>query len=138
MRTAADPPSPPCPLSFRYAPFGSFAGTRGTASKGRALNGEGVPAKRRRKHCAKQNKFMHCVYILISKNSPDKIYIGCAEDPQDRLKQHNRGDSIYTKQFAPWGIETLIEFRNKSQAYQFEKYLKSGSGFAFLKKRLLP
>jgi predicted GIY-YIG superfamily endonuclease len=28
-------------------------------------------------------------------------------------------------------------FKNKYQAYNFEKYLKSGSGSAFMKKRLV-
>ena len=32
---------------------------------------------------------------------------------------------------------TYIAFNNKYKAYDFEKYLKSGSGRAFAKKRLI-
>jgi hypothetical protein len=44
----------------------------------------------------------------------------------------------YSKKYAPWKVETFISFDNQSLAEKFEKYLRSGSGFAFLKKRLIP
>jgi len=69
---------------------------------------------------------------------PSKIYIGTTNNIQRRLEQHNQGDSQYTQTYKPWEIICLIEFKQERQAYQFEKYLKSGSGFAFMKKRLLP
>ena len=80
---------------------------------------------------------MHFVYILISINSPDRVYIGLTDDLKRRLQEHNKGSSGYSKQFAPWKLETYIAFTEKSKAGAFEKYLKSGSGFAFLKKRFL-
>jgi putative endonuclease len=77
------------------------------------------------------------VYILRSEKYPQRIYIGFTEDLDKRIGEHNRNESGYTKSYSPWSLETYIVFNNKSQAVSFEKYLKSGSGFAFLKKRLL-
>jgi putative endonuclease len=80
---------------------------------------------------------MHIVYILISKKYPARYYIGITQDLDKRLKEHNSGDSMYTKKYAPWQIETFITLRNRRKAQELETYLKSGSGFAFLKKRLI-
>ena len=63
--------------------------------------------------------------------------MGMAEDLNKRLKENNNGISGYSKRYAPWEIETYISFRNRLLAEKFEKYLKAGSGQAFLKKRLL-
>ena len=81
---------------------------------------------------------MPYVYILKSKKDPLRIYIGKTADIQERLEEHNRGESTYTKPFVPWKLQTFIYFENDRSAEDFEKYLKSGSGFAFMKKRLLP
>jgi len=81
---------------------------------------------------------MFFVYILTSQQDPAKIYIGKTSNLDKRLSEHNRGESQYTKTFAPWKIETYIAFPDEKSAEVFEKYLKSGSGFAFLKKHLLP
>ncbi|PIS47999.1 MAG: excinuclease ABC subunit C [Elusimicrobia bacterium CG08_land_8_20_14_0_20_51_18] len=81
---------------------------------------------------------MFFVYILTSLQDPQKIYIGKTSDLNKRLSEHNRGESQYTKTHVPWKIETYIAFADGKSAECFEKYLKSGSGFAFLKKRLLP
>jgi len=81
---------------------------------------------------------MFFVYILTSIQDPTKFYIGKTSNLEKRLSEHNRGKSAYTKTFAPWKIETYVAFSNEKSAEAFEKYLKSGSGFAFLKKHLLP
>lgn len=80
---------------------------------------------------------MNIVYILTSKKYHDRCYIGFTQDLERRIKEHNSGDSLYTKRYMPWELQTYIVFRNKARAEEFEKYLKSGSGFAFLKRRFL-
>ena len=75
---------------------------------------------------------MTFVYLLISINNPSKIYIGQTNDLERRLAEHNRGESSYSKTFAPWKIETYVAFSDKKLAETFEKYLKSGSGHAFM------
>jgi len=81
---------------------------------------------------------MHHVYILRSVNHPKRLYIGCAQDLERRIAQHNHGDSAYSKTYAPWQLDAYVAFKNRELAEDFEHYLKSGSGHAFLKKRLLP
>ena len=78
---------------------------------------------------------MFYVYILKCKDS--KTYIGCTEDLKDRFKRHESGWVPATKNRLPVTLVTYIVFQDKYKAFNFEKYLKSGSGRAFLKKRLL-
>jgi predicted GIY-YIG superfamily endonuclease len=80
---------------------------------------------------------MYIVYILTSRKYPERYYIGLTQDLEARLKEHNSGKSLYARRYAPWQLETYIVFRNKQRAGEFEEYLKSGSGFAFLKRRFL-
>ena len=80
---------------------------------------------------------MHIVYILKSVKVSGKIYIGITQDLNKRLEEHNNGLSTYTKKFVPWEVETYIVFKNRLLAERFERYLKAGSGQAFLTKHLL-
>lgn len=80
---------------------------------------------------------MHIVYVLTSRKYPERYYIGMTDNLDRRLKEHDAGDTVYSKRYAPWQLETYITFRNKRRAGELEKYLKSGSGFSFLKRRLL-
>jgi predicted GIY-YIG superfamily endonuclease len=80
---------------------------------------------------------MHTVYILRSLKRSGRIYIGYTTDLDRRLQEHNQGASVYTKPFAPWEVETAITFKRQALAKAFESYLKSGSGHAFLHKRLI-
>ena len=75
------------------------------------------------------------VYIL--RCSDNSYYTGCTSNFENRLKRHSRGEVHYTKSRLPVNVETKIVFTNKYKAYEFEKYLKSGSGIAFRNKRLV-
>jgi len=81
---------------------------------------------------------MHIVYILKSTKHLAKTYVGITEDLENRLKEHNTGLSYYSKRYAPWYVVTYVVFGDKKLAESFEKYLKEGSGQAFMTKRLLP
>lgn len=81
---------------------------------------------------------MHIVYILKSHTAPSKTYVGITQNLEKRLKEHNEDKSYYTKRYAPWYVETYLVFNDKTTAESFEKYLKEGSGQAFMTKRLLP
>lgn len=78
---------------------------------------------------------MHYVYILKCKDG--KTYVGCTDDMGDRLKRHQSGWVSATRNGLPVELQTYIVFKDKYKAYNFEKYLKNGSGRAFLKKRLI-
>ena len=75
------------------------------------------------------------VYILNC--SDGTYYVGCTNSLADRFMRHSKGQVISTKQRLPVEIWTYIVFNNKYKAFNFEKYLKSGSGRAFLNKRLI-
>ncbi|EKS33820.1 GIY-YIG nuclease family protein [Afipia clevelandensis] len=81
---------------------------------------------------------MWYVYILRSVGSPDQDYTGATSDLKQRLADHNAGKSAHTAKFAPRRLVWYCAFHDKLQALSFETYLKSHSGRAFAKKRLLP
>ncbi len=78
---------------------------------------------------------MHYVYLIRSLSRPDKTYIGNTVNLMQRLDIHNSGGSIHTKKDRPWELILFLGFKDKLKATVFEKYLKSGSGSAFAKKR---
>jgi putative endonuclease len=77
---------------------------------------------------------MWTVYIL--KCSDMTYYVGCTEDINDRLRRHNSRQVRYTSERLPIQVVHQSVFYDKYKAYEFEIYLKSGSGRAFAKKRL--
>jgi len=79
---------------------------------------------------------LHYVFLLRSISDPNKKYVGCTTNLKSRLEEHNAGRSPHTSKFLPWQLETYIAFQDESKARAFERYLKSGSGHAFAKRRL--
>ncbi|HEX8516269.1 MAG TPA: GIY-YIG nuclease family protein [Bacteroidia bacterium] len=77
---------------------------------------------------------MWTVYIL--KCSDNTYYVGCTADLNERIARHNSGQVSYTSSRLPLHITHQSVFTDKYKAFEFEKYLKSGSGRAFAKKRL--
>ena len=77
---------------------------------------------------------MHYVYSLKCK---DGFYVGCTDDIKERLERHNKGHVPATKSRLPVELEFYMATPDKYKAFEFEKYLKSGSGRAFIKKHLM-
>ncbi|MBI3419279.1 MAG: GIY-YIG nuclease family protein [Proteobacteria bacterium] len=75
---------------------------------------------------------MFYVYVLQSKNFPDRFYTGVTIDLKKRLAEHNSGASIHTNKFKPWILRTYLGFNNQKRAEDFERYLKTSSGRAFM------
>jgi putative endonuclease len=75
---------------------------------------------------------MYYVYLLTC--SDNKTYVGCTDNLKERIVRHNKGNIPATKSRIPVILIGYFAFRNKHTAYNFEKYLKSGSGRAFIKK----
>lgn len=77
-------------------------------------------------------------YVYIVKCLEDKsYYTGVTEDLKRRLSEHNRGPAKYTSSKGKFILIFYCAFSDKQKAYDFEKYLKSGSGIAFRNKRLI-
>jgi len=79
---------------------------------------------------------MFFVYILKSKID-SSLYIGHTSDLKARIKAHNSSSSKYSKTKKPFIIIWYCVFNKKTKAIKFEKYLKHGSGHAFMNKRLV-
>lgn len=79
---------------------------------------------------------MHYVYLLQSLSFVEQRYVGITSNLKRRLKEHNARKSPHTSKYAPWKLVTYIGFSDGRKAEDFERYLKSGSGHAFAKKRL--
>jgi putative endonuclease len=76
------------------------------------------------------------VYLLESLGAPGERYVGVTSDLRRRVEEHNSGKSLHTSKFKPWRLVTYVAFSDQVKAERFERYLKSGSGHAFAKKRL--
>lgn len=75
---------------------------------------------------------MHYVYLLMC--SDNKPYTYCTDNLKDRIICHQKGQVPTTKERLPIKPAAYFAFLNRYTAFNFEKYLKSGSGRAFLKK----
>ncbi|MBU1110105.1 GIY-YIG nuclease family protein [Patescibacteria group bacterium] len=78
---------------------------------------------------------MHYVYILILSNGD--YYHGLTGNLERRIKQHQHGENKSTNRFLPVELICYITFKNKKKAEDFEKYLKTGSGYAFRNRHLV-
>ena len=76
-------------------------------------------------------------YVYILKCSDNSYYTGCTNNLKERLIRHNKGFVHYTKNKLPVDLITYVAFSDKTKAFSFEKYLKSGSGTAFRNRRLI-
>jgi len=73
------------------------------------------------------------VYILYSEKA-DRYYIGQTFELEERLKQHNRGDSAYTKFGIPWSLVYKESFSNRSEAMKREKKLKRSKNREYIRR----
>lgn len=76
-------------------------------------------------------------YVYILKCSDERFYIGCTDDIKDRINRHQKGQVPATKDRLPVKLVSYFAFSNKYTAFNFEKYLKSGSGRAFLNRHII-
>jgi len=79
---------------------------------------------------------MYYVYG-VENQSKNFLYVGSTCDLRKRLDQHNAGESKSTKPYIPFKLSAYIGVTSDRKARSLENYLKSGSGKAILKKRIL-
>jgi putative endonuclease len=83
------------------------------------------------------NQFTY-LYILQSEINPERFYIGRTQDLRARVSRHSSGQVRHTSKWRPWRLKTYLALSDSSRALALERYLKSASGRAFIKKRLKP
>ncbi len=76
---------------------------------------------------------MYIVYVIKSEVD-SRLYVGFTENIERRLKEHNSGKTRSTKGYIPWKLVYKEEVKERVDARQREKYLKSGCGKESLKK----
>ena len=77
---------------------------------------------------------MHYVYSL---KCNDGYYVGCTDDLKKRMERHLNGHVPATINRRPLELKFYFAIKDKYKAFEFEKYLKSGSGRAFINKHLV-
>lgn len=76
-------------------------------------------------------------YVYILRLSDGSLYIGYSTDLKQRVKKHQWGLVSSTKNFRPVKLIFYCAFEQRNKTVEFEKYLKTGAGFAFRNKRLI-
>ena len=77
-------------------------------------------------------------YVYILKSEADgQFYVGSTRDLKRRLLEHQNGTCRSTKHRRPVALEAYIAVKEQGTARALEEYLKSGSGIATLRKRIL-
>jgi predicted GIY-YIG superfamily endonuclease len=76
------------------------------------------------------------VYILSS-GRDGKLYVGSTINLKCRLDEHHNGRCESTRNRRPLKLEAYIAVREERIARDLEIYLKTGSGVATLRKRIL-
>ena len=77
------------------------------------------------------------MYYIYSLKCKDGFYIGCTDNLEERLERHKKGFVPATAKRLPIELDFYFATNNKYKAFKFEKYLKSGSGRAFINKHLV-
>ena len=77
------------------------------------------------------------MYHVYSLQCKDGFYVGCTDNIDKRLEKHRKGYVPATKNRLPVVLDFYFAISDKYKAFEFEKYLKSGSGRAFINKHLI-
>lgn len=78
---------------------------------------------------------MKYVYILRSKKD-GRFYVGCTSNINKRLEAHNSGKVPSTKYRIPLELIYFESFKNQTDAFLREKWLKTGWGRNHTQKML--
>ena len=76
------------------------------------------------------------VYVIQSDRRADRHYVGVTWNVTSRLAAHNAGASPHTQRHRPWRLRAVVEFADEARAIEFQKFLKSGTGAAFIHRLL--
>jgi len=77
----------------------------------------------------------HYDYVIESQKD-HSLYKGCTKNLVQRLKEHNKGAVDATRSKRPWKLIYYEACIDTDDAYEREKYLKSGWGRKYIKERL--
>ncbi len=77
-------------------------------------------------------------YVYALKSAiRDFNYVGSTDDIRRRFEEHSNGEVQSTKAFRPLDLAAYIAVPTAKKARVLEKYFKTGSGKAVLRKRII-
>ena len=79
---------------------------------------------------------MYYVYVLWSESHRMR-YVGSCNDVEDRLREHNRGESRFTSGRRPWKVIHQENFQTRTEARKRENFLKTGQGRKWMDENLI-
>ena len=79
--------------------------------------------------------FPYHVYILLCGDG--HFYVGCTNNLDKRFLRNSKGQVHCTRDKLPVACIAALGFMDKYKAFAFEKYLKTGSGRAFMGRHLI-
>ena len=74
---------------------------------------------------------MYFVYILWSRIT-NRHYTGSTQDLENRLKEHNGGETTSLRSGIPWKVVHVEEFVSRREAVQREKQIKARGAKRYL------
>ena len=77
------------------------------------------------------------MYYVYSLKCKDGFYVGCTDNLKNRIFRHQKGNVPATSIRMPLELDFYFAIGDKYKAFNFEKYLKSGSGRSFIKKHFI-
>jgi len=77
-------------------------------------------------------------YTYILKMADGEYYVGSTNNLKRRMEEHTGGQEISTKWRLPVVLEAYVAVKSERTSRSLEKYLKTSSGKATLRKRILP
>ena len=82
---------------------------------------------------------MWYIYFLKSQKNNKYCYVGSTNDITRRIAEHNKiNSSLSTSPYKPLKLVGYIAVEKEKKARELEKYFKTGSGRAFLNRKILP
>ncbi len=83
---------------------------------------------------ARQNNMKYYTYVLKSLKNGD-IYIGSTENLAKRIKRHNSGKVKSTNANRSWVLLEYYEFKSRSEAVNYERFLKNHQQKEIIKRK---
>ena len=77
-------------------------------------------------------------HTYILKMADGEYCVGSTNNLKRRMEDHTRGWGVSTKWRLPVILEAYIAVKSEGTSRRLEKYLKTSSGKATLRKRILP
>ena len=74
---------------------------------------------------------MYSAYVLLSKKT-FQYYIGSTDDIENRLREHNSGETKSIRNGIPWNVIHIEQFETRAETVRKEKQIKARGAKRYL------